>query len=70
MDLPRNPEDDRRTVPRHLRDAEHDQGPAAPGSGTRAEDALPAWRRAGGWICAGLLAALLAAGAWMGLAAQ
>ena len=38
MNLPRDPDSDRRTVPRHLRDSEHSMSTEIPGFGARAED--------------------------------
>jgi hypothetical protein len=66
MTLPPSPPDDRRTVPRHLRDSEHDMSPSAPGSGTRAEDARggPGPRT---WIYAAILAVAVGIGLWLGL---
>jgi len=66
MTLPPGPPDDRRTVPRHLRDSEHDMGGSAPGSGMRAEDA----RSSAGsriWIYAAIFAVVAGIGLWFGL---
>jgi len=60
--------DERRTVPRHLRDSEHDMGGTAPGSGMRAGDAHDGGRRLRNWLFAGLLLAV-AAGLWLGFGA-
>ena len=69
MNLPRAPRDDRRTVPRHLRDSEHDMSGGAPGSGTRTEDAADSGRRLRIWIYAVLAALIVATSLWFGLAA-
>jgi hypothetical protein len=70
MTLPPNPaSDDRRTVPRHLRDSEHDMTGSAPGSGMRVGDAHDAGRRWRNWLYAGLLVALVGASLWLGLGA-
>jgi hypothetical protein len=64
------PPGERRTVPRHLRDSEHDMSAKAPGSGQRAEDAR---RMNGGmriWIYAAALAALVGMSLWLGLGAD
>jgi hypothetical protein len=65
MTLPPSPPDDRRSVPRHLRDSEHDMSGSAPGSGMRAEDAR------GGlgpriWIYAAIFAVVAGIGFWFG----
>jgi hypothetical protein len=59
---------ERRTVPRHLRDSEHDMTGAAPGSGTRADDAGGS-RRLRGWIYAILAALAVVFSLWIGLGA-
>ena len=69
MNLPPVPRDERRTVPRHLRDSEHDPSGAAPGAGSRAEDGHDAGRRLRTWIYAGVLL-LLGIGLWFGLTAD
>lgn len=68
MSLPPKTGVDRRLVPRHLRDSEHDMSGAAPGSGTRAEDADNG-RRMRAWIYAGIAALVVATTLWIGLAA-
>jgi hypothetical protein len=66
---PPAPSDERRTVPRHLRDSEHDMSGAAPGSGTRTED-VGGNRRLRGWIYAILAALAVAFSLWIGLKAD
>jgi hypothetical protein len=68
MNLPPSTREDRRLVPRHLRDSEHDQSGAAPGSGTRAEDADNS-RRMRAWVYAVIAALVVATTLWIGLAA-
>ena len=68
MKLPPKTGDDRRAVPRHLRDSEHDMSGAAPGSGIRAEDADGS-RRMRAWIYAVIAALVVATTLWIGLAA-
>jgi len=68
MNLPPKAGEDRRLVPRHLRDSEHDLPGVAPGSGTRAEDADGS-RRMRVWVYAVLAALLVATTLWIGLAA-
>jgi len=61
MNPPSNPDEDRRTVPRHLRDSEHEKLSDTGAFGQRAEDATS--RR--GWTWAALaLGVALAAAAW------
>jgi|SRR5687768_652510 len=67
MNSPRIPGDERRTVPRHLRDSEHDSSREAPGTGSRAEDG-GLKRRPWSWIYAGALV-LLGIGIWFWLTA-
>ena len=69
MNLPPKSGDDRRRVPRHLRDSEHDMSGAAPGSGTRAEDADNG-RRMRAWVYAVIAALVVATSLWIGLAAD
>ena len=64
MNLPSNPDEDRRTVPRHLRDSEHEKLSDTGVFGQRAEDAVPRMRRV--WIALALSVALAAA-AWFWL---
>jgi hypothetical protein len=64
------PRDERRAVPRHLRDSEHDRGGSAPGSGSRGEDAHDGGRRLRAWIYAGLLALLLGTSLWLVLSGR
>jgi hypothetical protein len=59
MNLPPDPADDRRTVPRHLRDSEHQAAPGTAGAGLRRED-VPVRRAARGTVL------LLVAGAALG----
>ena len=61
--------DERRTVPRHLRDSEHDMTGLAPGAGRRAGDALDGARRLRNWLIAALLLALIGTSLWLGLGA-
>jgi hypothetical protein len=68
MTLPPKSGEDRRLVPRHLRDSEHDQSGAAPGSGTRAEDA-GSGRRLRAWVYAVIAALVVATTLWIGLVA-
>lgn len=68
MNLPPKTGEDRRSVPRHLRDSEHDMSGAAPGSGTRAEDADGS-RRMRTWLYAVIAALVVATTLWIGLAA-
>ena len=58
---------ERRSVPRHLRDNEHDMSGAAPGSGTRAEDVLGAGRRTRLWIYAAVATVIVGLVLWLGL---
>jgi hypothetical protein len=61
MSTPEEPANDRRSVPRHLRDGENDLLASTGTFGQRAMDARP--RRVSGWVVALLaLAAVLAAG--------
>ena len=69
MNLPPKTGEDRRSVPRHLRDSEHDLPGAAPGSGTRAEDADGS-RRMRAWIYAVIAVLVGASSLWIGLAAD
>jgi hypothetical protein len=69
MNLPPREKEDRRTVPRHLRDSEHDMSGAAPGAGTRAEDASDSGRRVRGWVYIVLAALVVAMSLWIGLSA-
>jgi len=64
MNLPSNPDEDRRTVPRHLRDSEHEKLSDTGAFGQRAEDALS--RRGWFWVAFALSVALAAA-AWFWL---
>ena len=59
MSSPVDPDNDRRAVPRHLRDGENDLLSSTGAFGQRAEDARP--RRALGWllVTAALAAALV-----------
>jgi hypothetical protein len=68
MTLPSS--DERRTVPRHLRDSEHDMSGKAPGSGRRAEDARRAHSAVRIWICAAALAVLAGMSLWLTLGAD
>ena len=68
MDLP--PKDERRTVPRHLRDSEHDRSGMAPGSGRRAEDARNARLGVRVWIYAAVSAVMVATAIWLGIGAS
>ena len=70
MNLPPATRDDRRSVPRHLRDSEHDMSGAAPGSGTRASDADDGGRRLRTWIYTAIAALVVATSLWIGLAAD
>jgi len=60
MSLPPDSANDRRAVPRHIRDGEHDSW--EDGSIVQ-EDRAAAWRRPALWILLAVLAALFA-GAW------
>lgn len=61
MSLPGEPDNDRRAVPRHLRDSEHEKLSDTGAFGQRAADAVPRMRRV--WIALALSVALAAA-AW------
>jgi hypothetical protein len=64
MILPADPPNDRRTVPRHIRDGEHDMLEETLGSTRRKSDSVG--RRARLWIyLAGIVAA--GVGLWFGL---
>lgn len=69
MKLPQDPREERRAVPRHLRDSEHDLSGHAPGSGTRTEDASDGGRRLRGWVYVLLAALVVATSLWIGLSA-
>ena len=58
---------ERRSVPRHLRDSEHDMTGEAPGAGTRAQDVLDGSRRLRLWIYAAVATAIVALVLWLGL---
>jgi hypothetical protein len=60
------PRDERRTVPRHLRDSEHDMSGSAPGSGRRAEDARNARLGLRVWIYAVVSAVMVGIAIWLG----
>jgi hypothetical protein len=62
MNEPLPPGIDRRTVPRHLRDSEHDAAASTGAFGQRAEDALS--RRGRGWALTGLAFAVALAAWW------
>ena len=64
MNLPSNPDEDRRTVPRHLRDSEHEKLSDTGVFGQRAEDA--ASRKGWIWVAVALSVALAVA-AWFWL---
>jgi hypothetical protein len=64
MNLPSNPDEDRRTVPRELRDSEHESLSNSGVFGQRTEDAAP--RRSWIWVAIALVVALAAA-AWFWL---
>jgi hypothetical protein len=68
MNLPPSTREDRRTVPRHLRDSEHDITDMAPGAGMRGEDAGGS-RRLRGWVYVALAALVVAMSLWIGLSA-
>jgi hypothetical protein len=57
---PDEPANDRRTVPRHLRDSEHEKLSDSAVSGRRAEDADP--RKGRVWLALALVVALAFAG--------
>ena len=61
MSPPDDPTNDRRTVPRHLRDSEHEKLSDTGAFGQRAEDAVP--RKGRVWIALALMVALAIA-AW------
>lgn len=65
MNLP--PRDERRTVPRHLRDSEHDMSGMAPGSGRRAEDARNVRAAVRIWVYAAVSAVLVGTALWLGI---
>jgi hypothetical protein len=65
MNLPPDPADDRRTVPRHLRDSEHQAAPGTAGAGLRRED-VPVRRTARGTVLLLVAGAALGAGWWLG----
>jgi hypothetical protein len=67
MSLPDEPSNDRRSVPRHLRDTEHDGVRDTGASGIRATDAKPGGTR--GVITLVALLALAAVVVWYVLAA-
>lgn len=68
MNPPPSSGEDRRTVPRHLRDSEHDMTGTAPGAGMRAEDAGGS-RRLRGWVYVVLAALVVVMSLWIGLSA-
>jgi hypothetical protein len=68
MDSSSPVQQERRSVPRHLRDNEHDMTGAAPGAGTRAEDVLDGGRRVRLWIYAAVATAIVALVLWLNLA--
>jgi hypothetical protein len=68
MNLPVDPASERRTVPRHLRDTEHQGAPDTQGSGMRRAD-FPGRQRLRGLLLLGIAAAALAAGLWFGTGA-
>jgi hypothetical protein len=68
MKLPPSSREDRRTVPRHLRDSEHDMTGAAPGAGARADDTGGS-RRLRGWVYVLLAALVVVMSLWIGLSA-
>lgn len=70
MEMPPRPREERRSVPRHLRDSEHDMTGAAPGAGSRAEDASDRGRRVRGWVYIVLAALVVATSLWIGLSAD
>ena len=65
MNLP--PRDERRTVPRHLRDSEHDMSGSAPGSGRRADDARAAGTALRIWVYVAVFAVLMGMVFWLGV---
>ncbi len=65
MNLPVDPAKERRAVPRHLRDVEHDPAPDTAGSGVRRRD-VPVRRRARGTVLLVVAAGALAGGLWLG----
>ena len=66
MHSPADPVEDRRTVPRHLRDTEHGPAPETPGSGARRRD-VPVRRWARGLLLLVVSAVALAGGLWLGV---
>ena len=69
MNDPPVPGEERRDIPRHLRDGEHDVSRAAPGAGTRVGDAIGAARRRRGWIYLAVVALAVLAGLYFAFAA-
>jgi hypothetical protein len=63
MNLPDEPGNDRRAVPRHLRDSEHDVTSSSGIFGQRAGDALSRRRR--GWLLITLALGAALALAWL-----
>ncbi len=68
MNLPVEPANDRRAVPRHLRDVEHEPAPETAGSGARSKD-VPVRRRARGALLLVVAGTALAAAVWLGTTA-
>ena len=64
MNQPVDPAKDRRAVPRHLRDTEHEPAPQTAGAGMRSGD-VPVRRQVRGLVLLALAAAALAAGLWL-----